>query len=360
MGIYQFPGEVHLKEVLGPFARGFDGNINKCRALIAAVRGHDILNVTGLRHFIEGLFMHTLKRIPELIMDVELIRGTKLFIIATDLTLGRSHVFSNTDNLINSLINSCAYPFAFRNFKAIKSTPYVDGGLCENLPADLLDKKSIYGHVFALSPKERAKLSGKSFNILSYMNSLIGASINNSVLKTKTSVGDSSVIQFESALSTFSFKEALSISYDTKIVEDIKKKSKSKINYYLHIVSISPDDGSIIFYGGTFNSVDILKSVYILHKNLNKGATITPIETSMIAMANCLDTVEQGDPRKCDIITHRNIFMMKNTSIRALSVQVYSDGEMLAMRPLVWSVRHLRTRRRLAAELIPAIPDDAT
>jgi hypothetical protein len=33
---------------------------------------------------------------------------------------------------------------------------------------------------------------------------------------------------------------------------------------------------------------------------------------------------------------------------------------MLAMRPLVWSVRHLRTRRRLAAELIPAIPDDAT
>jgi hypothetical protein len=78
----------------------------------------------------------------------------------------------------------------------------------------------------------------------------------------------------------------------------------------------------------------------------------------MIAMANCLDTVEEGDPRKCDIITHRNIFTTAGLPIRALNAQVYSDGEILAIKPFVWSLKHVRSNKRLRAELIPAIPDD--
>jgi hypothetical protein len=80
-----------------------------------------------------------------------------------------------------------------------------------------------------------------SFNILSYTNSLFGTSINNGVSKTKNSLGESSVVQFESELKIFSFKEAISIDYDSKQIEDIKKKAKSKINDYLHVASLSPD-----------------------------------------------------------------------------------------------------------------------
>src|SRR5262249_26577235 len=85
------------------------------------------------------LFQHVLDtegKVTFAILKKKNPRKTELVVLATNLMTQGKQVFSgDADDLIEALVHSCAIPLVFRGAREMKSTAYVDGGLCENLPS---------------------------------------------------------------------------------------------------------------------------------------------------------------------------------------------------------------------------------
>ncbi len=78
-------------------------------------------------------------------------------LIATNLREADSEVYME-GNLIQKIMDSCALPYCFRVWNRDQSPIIVDGGICENLPSDVLaGKDPEFGQVFGISFRRRGQ-----------------------------------------------------------------------------------------------------------------------------------------------------------------------------------------------------------
>jgi predicted acylesterase/phospholipase RssA len=101
-------------------------------------------------------------------------------------------------------------PFAFRTYTDVETSPYVDGGVCENLPVErLLKDEDEDGPVFAVSIVEDNPRPYLPANVKEYLLQLLSASMNHNVERAKRLVGYSNVIEAKTVLNTFDFEGAI-------------------------------------------------------------------------------------------------------------------------------------------------------
>jgi predicted acylesterase/phospholipase RssA len=131
--------------------------------------------------------------------------GKPCFVTVTHLSKG--HVVDRPGEgpaAIQSLANSCGLPFVFRTYKDMNGdNPTLDGGLCENLPTDVLDDPQDHGDVFAISfkssglevPHGAKDLLMKLFDVM----------ISHGVTRSLSRLGSSAVSLVPTKLTTFDF-----------------------------------------------------------------------------------------------------------------------------------------------------------
>jgi predicted acylesterase/phospholipase RssA len=192
--------------------------------------------------------------------------GIKLVITGSDLFKGEGVVFEE-GNLIEKIAHSSAIPFAFRAYKDIAVSPIVDGGLCENLPAEqLLKFEDQDGPVFCVSIADNNETGYVPKDMKQYCNQLISASMNHNVLRSKRLVGFSNLFEAKTALTTFDFEGAVKKIKDDDWYQESREAADSKIDgiaqLYSSVVAPSPADTIPSSLSGRLSAPKIMSALY--------------------------------------------------------------------------------------------------
>jgi len=181
------------------------------KAVFASVRGKPIWQEKKLRDLLDRLL--TAKGIKSF-GDLEKKKGVKLFVIASDVTHSQKVVYDGAEDLlVGSLLDSCGLPFFYRCAAVGGGRVTVDGGLCENFPADELGEEKEYGDILGISLDSPTSGTNPS-NLMQFTVSLLNTAINNSVLRAQSRLGNR-LLRLQTSIDTFDFKGAITNGFDS-------------------------------------------------------------------------------------------------------------------------------------------------
>lgn len=133
-------------------------------------------------------------------------KGMEVLVTATSLSNGRLVVREGDRGIVESILESCGLPFVFRTCTNSGLDMVVDGGICENLPTEVLEKRANreqYGPIVAISFEDKDLDPAR--NAAEFAQRLLDAAIRNSVKRAQHHLGHHSVLRLSSCLSTFDF-----------------------------------------------------------------------------------------------------------------------------------------------------------
>jgi predicted acylesterase/phospholipase RssA len=145
----------------------------------------------------------------DVLKDISDVQKIPLFITVSDIYLGKT-IIHDRGNIRDALRKSCAIPFVFSSHKADDQGQFVDGGVFDNLPTDVLIKNSpLDVPVFALGfPPDVAEPAANSFR---YILSLMFSVISYKVSSSRESIGEDFVYELKTSLGTLDFNKMVSI-----------------------------------------------------------------------------------------------------------------------------------------------------
>jgi NTE family protein len=141
------------------------------------------------------------------------------FIMATNLNELRAIVYNATDKdkvIVEAILDSCALPYCFRGWNHSGGQIIVDGGICENLPSELLEgerNEELYGPIIGISFDDR--LPNPPDSIIGFTAALLNTVINHSVSRAKRRLG-SRIFSIDTKIGTFEFQKAFSKESDVE------------------------------------------------------------------------------------------------------------------------------------------------
>jgi predicted acylesterase/phospholipase RssA len=153
----------------------------------------------------------------------------------------------NEDAIYEAVIHSCAIPFVFRTPHDLDTTALVDGGLCENLPCDVLNEDEStsgkpeqiiekYGQIMAIGFKQEKGFEIRK-DIQSYLMSLFDTAINNSMLRAKARLKPDAISEIQPSLGTLDFAQMISHGPGSDSYQRIKYETRDWLERYLHGVA---------------------------------------------------------------------------------------------------------------------------
>lgn len=111
--------------------------------------------------------------------------------VTTDWQRGRTVLFSEGDNLVDSVIASCSVPIVFQP-QYIDNVPYVDGGVLKNFPVSVIRKscKTIIGiNVTELAPSPTKmnliNMAERTFHLMSLANTIFDRKLCDILIEAK-------------------------------------------------------------------------------------------------------------------------------------------------------------------------------
>jgi len=131
-----------------------------------------------------------------------------LMVVTTNLDLREAEVLKNPkQDLVKALFDSSAFPLVLKGARQLNH-PFVDGGLCDNLPSDyLVGEENRYGNVLAISfpdrPRPNLLLSTFTFAV-----ELLSTAIDNSIKRARARLPSYSVLEIATDIETFDFSTA--------------------------------------------------------------------------------------------------------------------------------------------------------
>lgn len=193
------------EEVRGLKKTGWLANGEK---LLQVYRGRALVPENLLRDFIAALLDGLGVAKETRVCDAKI----PLFISAASLSEEQAVYFSSEDNsgdilLLDALYASCNIPLLFSSFENVKDwrSACVDGGLCENLPVEILASGADqFGQVMAVSLRSSEK-SWPPDNAKDFLLHLFDISINNSVERAKRAIGADNILSVNSTVSSLDF-----------------------------------------------------------------------------------------------------------------------------------------------------------
>ena len=217
-------------------------------------------------------------------------------IVASDLENREkvTHDVTESSDLSRCLMDSCAFPIAFRNTR--QQNPMVDGGLCANLPVDdaLLRDEEIHTLVFAFQKGnvERGTARGLVEFTKSMFSTAIDASVEAACLRAEENGGH--VIRLPNQFDTFEFSAALSNGLHGSLFNHARDYSRSEI-----INALNKFRSENIRTSRTIKSEHVGdKLLRIVRQQAEIGGT-SVLRDTCIVFANCL---QPGNPKEDEIV----------------------------------------------------------
>lgn len=186
-------------------------------------RNEALCGGASIRHELLKLFQHVFGRQTGFFFkDLQ----KEMIVVAADLVNRNKHTYSApNENLIEALVNSCAIPLVFRGASEMQGNPYVDGGLCENLPSGELSKDTKkFGEIIALSFPDYVDGLAPT-TTLKFIYELFSTAINNSVQRATSQLRQEAVLSIPSQRTTLQFKGAFDRSARTAEFEVIDRRT---------------------------------------------------------------------------------------------------------------------------------------
>ena len=179
---------------------------------LALARGVPLWSEVRFRALLKDLFAESVP--VHTFGDIKKHRAINTMVLATNLADTMAVVRRDGDPIISSLLESAALPFFFRAQKSPNGT-VVDGGLCENLPSDLLTDKAEDGPIVAVSFRRDAGAVPQT--VREYCMAVVSAGIDHSVDRAKRALEERAkrsslpheVFLIDSEIGSFDFEKAV-------------------------------------------------------------------------------------------------------------------------------------------------------
>lgn len=176
------------------------------KGLLFAASGAPVFRPNLFNDTIEDILIKVGINCTENIEDVVKI---PTYLTVSDIYQGKT-VSYDAGNIRDALRKSCAIPFIFASHKSDDRGQYVDGGVFDNLPTDILiTKSSVSAPVFAIGFQAEPVLAAK--DAFSYFISLISSIVSYKVSNSREIIGDEYVHSIETSLRILDFNKMISV-----------------------------------------------------------------------------------------------------------------------------------------------------
>ncbi|MFN8830476.1 MAG: patatin-like phospholipase family protein [Labrys sp. (in: a-proteobacteria)] len=186
--------------------------------------------VYGIREFnqvIEAILLEAGIDINSQLQDVA---KMPLTVVVSDIYMGKSITLSD-GGLRDVLRRSCAIPFVFSSHKSEDQGQFLDGGIFDNLPTEVLaNKLGLDVPVFAVGfQHERAPTPENAFG---YIISLVGSVVTHNVARSCEGIGLDYVCPVSTSLGTLDFDKIVAVGLDQEY-DAIKAATTQFFNKWL-------------------------------------------------------------------------------------------------------------------------------
>ena len=323
------------------------------RALMQARKGTSLLKTEVLMKFLNELFREALALLPDReIPPMEDLNkkpnGIRLAITGSDLTRSQGETFEQ-GNVLDRIASSCGIPFAFRTFTDVKTSPYVDGGVCENLPVErLLRDEDEDGAVFAVSIIEENPKPYIPANVKAYLLQLLSASMNHNVERAKRLVGLSNVIEARTELTTFDFEGAIAKLKDKSFYDAAYGSTLSRMIYYsqLHQDIQSSEPFSL---SGRVSAPKVMRSLFKVFESTFATREWTYLKGTFLVRA---DGLKKTEIKLADRVSRITRIRAKSPNLVCFLSSAPLDAEEL-LRPTTWTCYNETKKTDLRIQAVP-------
>lgn len=347
-------------------------------ALLLAQRGVPLLRTEILIGFLDDLFAKATTGHPMLIETINSKPGgIKLAITGSDLSRSQGALFES-GNLIETIAHSSAIPFAFRTYTDVKTSPYVDGGLCENLPVErLLADEDSDGRIFCVSiveqkgqeeqkdgkeqkdeeelkDEEEKDQRGQRYipkNVKDYCLQLISASMNHNVERAKRLVGHSNVIEASTELKTFDFEGAVRKLANKEFYKESYKKTQNRMHHFAQLQSIVPAPSSS-FLSGRVSAPMIMRSLFRVFETSLGKPEWTYKKAAFVVRADGLKAAPPDQEKAADYVIRIATIQAKGNNLVCFNSSAMLDAERSIM-PTSWVCYNETKAIQLPVQAIP-------
>lgn len=260
--------------------------------IMSAYKGLEIYSLASLRESLHDLFSKFIKAED---LNFKLCKPRYLHVIASDVWGGKAKEFRDDgQNLIEALSESCAIPFVFKTYKHVAHSPYVDGGLCENLPSQFLKANDADGQIIAFSfqPAKPTYNAGSAF---SYGMMLMDTAINNSMTRARLALTDDAVFAIHPTVDTLDFEKAMTHGPESNEYKTIKEETTAFLISY--IARLRAKNKSVPGWSMkvTGSLIELMNRVYEYYQLAFSREKRKTKRFSLIIVGNCL--LDESDPR---------------------------------------------------------------
>ncbi len=283
----------------------------------------------------------------------------ELFIVAANIATRKKHVYSaaNTD-VSEAIANSCAIPLVFRGANELGANPYVDGGLCENLPSEELSKDvEQYGEVIAISFPNYVDGVAPS-NTIAFVYELFSTAINNSVERAAAQLRQHTLLSIDSDSALLDFAGA----FDAKRRKDAFKVVRYETTEWLkRNIAYKPEPISPppVIVGRNEAAESLMADIYDWYLASQAMAPRRSIRSVLAVIAHSLHP-EAPDPKKApDVLEKWYYFAPISVPMVCFMVTIGGSEQQvlfnLKQRVEVWDPEG----NQLKARVLPAIDRSA-
>jgi len=274
------------------------------------------------------------------------------FVVVSDLQQRSPVTRTNSDLIVGSVIDSCALPFGLKSLKSRGNAWLVDGGLCENLPTEMLDSgRNEFGPLLAFSfPREGDVPDG----LIGYAAALLFTAIDSGVDRTKRRLGEDFVHEIGTSIKTLEFEKAMGeglkalkaeltgiAQSSTKFVNDfVARHNRQQQQSAGRVAELTEDPWKAAGSNEPLakSVTDCMHNLYRLHRSMERSCKLRYLDTLLVVTAGSLEALngaaEQSDPSK------RSDKVETMTSYRVIEGRLASHA--VAMGLNAWSL--IKTR----------------
>jgi predicted acylesterase/phospholipase RssA len=242
--------------------------------------GRSLCNENLIKSEIDSLFQKVLRTNSQNIIINDLMKTSpnleRLNIITTDMRSYRARsIYGENENLTEALFNSCAIPVVFKGAKSLVQ-PFVDGGLCENLPSDFLDvgQAEVVQPILAITFENKAP-KYKQINTIKFIRELFSVAINNSVYRARSALPPQSILSLSTNTDVFDFANAFDATSRQGDFDSIKLRTEAWLERNIRLENSKSSNKIFSFVPGNKAAEEImigLRKWYLkTHSNVKRN-----------------------------------------------------------------------------------------